>query len=152
MPFFDSLVDATRGSREALVQAPIIQDCLRGEVALPSYIRFLAEAYHHVRHTVPLMHACRTRMPGRLAWMDAALEELKPKTAAATETVARPPVVPVDAEIAGVDVMDMEAATQALWKEGIYAETAMGCTGPVVRVQKDAKDAAVEVLNKAGFL
>ncbi|MEN5062763.1 iron-containing redox enzyme family protein [Achromobacter aegrifaciens] len=75
MPFFDSLVGATRGSREALVQAPIIQDCLRGEVALHSYIRFLAEAYHHVRHTVPLMRACRTRMPGRLAWMDAALEE-----------------------------------------------------------------------------
>ena len=105
--------------------------------------------------------AVKGNLPGRVAaelkaaraaGLDAALEELKPKTAAATETVARPPVVPVDAEIAGVDVMDMEAATQALWKEGIYAETAMGCTGPVVRVQKDAKDAAVEALNKAGFL
>ena len=68
------------------------------------------------------------------------------------EPVAKPPVVPVDAEIAGVDVMDMDSATQALWKENIYAETAMGCTGPVVRVQKDARDTAVEVLKKAGFL
>lgn len=88
----------------------------------------------------------------RAAGLDAVLEELKPKAAAAAEPVAKPPVVPVDAEIAGVDVMDMDSASQALWKENIYAETAMGCTGPVVRVQKDARDAAVEVLKKAGFL
>ena len=88
----------------------------------------------------------------RAAGLDAVLEELKPKAAAAPEPVAKPPVVPVDAEIAGVDVMDMDSASQALWKENIYAETAMGCTGPVVRVQKDARDAAVEVLKKAGFL
>ncbi len=88
----------------------------------------------------------------RAAGFDAVLEELKPKAAAAAETVTKPPVVPVDAEIAGVDVMDMDAAMHALWKENIYAETAMGCTGPVVRVQKAANDAAVEVLKKAGFL
>ena len=87
----------------------------------------------------------------RAAGFDAVLEELKPKAAAA-ETIAKPPVVPVDAEIAGVDVMDMENAMHALWKENIYAETAMGCTGPVVRVQKTAKDVAIEALKKAGFL
>lgn len=87
----------------------------------------------------------------RAAGFDAALEELKPKTGGG-ETVAKPPVVPVDAEIAGVDVMDMENAMHALWKEGIYAETAMGCTGPVVRVQKAATEKAVEALKKAGYL
>ena len=88
----------------------------------------------------------------RAAGFDAILEDLKPNTAATPETVVKPSAVPVDAEIAGVDVMDMESATQALWKENIYAETAMGCTGPVVRVQKGAKNAAVEILKKAGFL
>ena len=86
----------------------------------------------------------------RAAGFDAELEELKPKTAA--EDVKKPVVVPVDAEIAGVDVMDMENAMHALWKENIYAETAMGCTGPVVRVQKALKDRSVDVLQKAGFL
>lgn len=88
----------------------------------------------------------------RAAGLDAAIEELKPKAAAAAEEIKKPPVVPVDAEIAGVDVMDMENAMHALWKEVIYAETAMGCTGPVVRVQSAKKEAAVAVLQMAGFI
>ena len=87
----------------------------------------------------------------KTAGFDAVLEELKPKAAAA-ETIAKPQVVPVDAEIAGVDVLDMEHAMHALWREGIYAETAMGCTGPVVRVQTAAKDKAVDILRRAGFI
>ncbi|OZI18835.1 biliverdin-producing heme oxygenase [Bordetella genomosp. 9] len=75
MSFFETLVADTQASRASLVQTPIIQDCLRGQVALPSYVAFLREAYHHVRHTVPLMHACRARMPDRLAWMHDALDE-----------------------------------------------------------------------------
>ena len=96
-------------------------------------------------------HVARELRAARAAGFDAALEELKPKTAAVAEVKA-PPAVPVDAEISGVDVMDMENAAQALWKENIYAETAMGCTGPVVRVPKAAKDAALLALKKAGFL
>ena len=87
----------------------------------------------------------------RAAGLDAALEELKPRTTL-SEAIAKPPVVPVDAEIAGVDVMDLESATQALWKENIYAETAMGCTGPVVRIQAAVKDKAAELLKKAGYI
>lgn len=86
------------------------------------------------------------------AGFDAELEDLKPKAAAAAPAVAKPPVVPVDAEIAGVDVLDMETATHALWKEGIYAETAMGCTGPVVRVQAAAKEKAVAILKQERFI
>jgi len=75
MTFFDKLLAQTRESRESLVATPIIQDCLRGNVALPAYIAFLREAYHHVSHTVPLMHAARARMPARLAWMLAPIDE-----------------------------------------------------------------------------
>ena len=88
----------------------------------------------------------------RAAGFDAAVEDLKPKEAAKAEEIKKPQVVPVDAEIGGVDVMDMESAVHALWKENIYAETAMGCTGPVVRVQVAAKEKAVEILKKAGFI
>lgn len=75
MTFFDKLLDQTRESREKLVTIPIIQDCLRGNVALPAYIAFLREAYHHVSHTVPLMHACRARMPARLGWIFGSIDE-----------------------------------------------------------------------------
>ncbi|MDR3043379.1 MAG: glycine reductase [Desulfovibrio sp.] len=88
----------------------------------------------------------------RKAGFDAALAELKPKGSDTTEDIRKPPVVPVDAEIPGVDVLDMENAVQALWKEGIYAETAMGCTGPVVRIQVAAKENAVAILKNGGFI
>lgn len=87
----------------------------------------------------------------RAAGLDAEIEELKPK-AAICEIVPKPPVVPVDAEIAGVDVLDLDNAIQTLWQENIYAETAMGCTGPVVRIQKDMKEKAAGILQQAGFI
>lgn len=80
-----------------------------------------------------------------------ALEEFKPKSIGA-ETTGQPPVVPVDAEIYGVDVLDMENAMHTLWREGLYAETAMGCTGPVVRVQTAVKDKAIAILEHEGFI
>lgn len=75
MSFFERLQHETQPARAALVSAPIIQGTLRGEVSLPSYLAFLHEAYHHVRHTVPLLGACRARLPERLAWLRPALDE-----------------------------------------------------------------------------
>ena len=51
------------------------------------------------------------------------------------DDAAAPAQVPTDAEIHGVDVLSFEAAVKELWKAGIFAESAMGCTGPVVKVQ-----------------
>jgi len=75
MTFFEQLLDQTRQGRQALVATPIILDCLRGDVSLPAYKAFLQEAYHHVTHTVPLMHALRARLPARLSWMQSAVDE-----------------------------------------------------------------------------
>lgn len=70
--FYDDLVDATEPDRQALLAAPIIQAALTGRVSLEQYLRFLSEAYHHVRHTVPLLMMCAARLPGRLDWLRAA--------------------------------------------------------------------------------
>ena len=48
MSFFQQLQDQTVAERDMLFAAPIIQQALVGKVALPSYIAFLTEAYHHV--------------------------------------------------------------------------------------------------------
>ena len=75
MSFHARLVAETAHDRLGLLSAPIIQGCLRGEVSLPSYLAFLREAYHHVRHTVPLMQACKRALSERNRWLDGPLEE-----------------------------------------------------------------------------
>ena len=75
MSFSEVLQAETAPDRATLTSAPIIQGTLRGEVSVASYRAFLTEAYHHVRHTVPLLKACRARLPSRLAWMEPALDE-----------------------------------------------------------------------------
>jgi long-chain acyl-CoA synthetase len=74
MSFHQQLLEQTQEARSGLVSAPIIQGCLRGEVSLPSYLAFLREAYHHVRHTVPLLRACKAALPPRLHWLHDALD------------------------------------------------------------------------------
>lgn len=69
MSFFDQLAEATRAEREFLLSSPVIADALRGRVARDQYLAFLGEAYHHVRHTVPLLMACGARLPDRLEWL-----------------------------------------------------------------------------------
>lgn len=65
---------------------------------------------------------------------------------AAKVEVAMPPKTTVNEEIHGVDILEIEDAKLALWKEGIYAETGMGCTGPVVMVNKELYDQAKAAL------
>jgi heme oxygenase len=62
-------------ARQGLLATPIIQGCLRGEVSLPSYVAFLREAYHHVRHTVPLLQATQASLPPHHQWLHGPLNE-----------------------------------------------------------------------------
>ena len=75
MSFYESLLTQTQAEREYLLGAPIIQQAMSGQVALHSYIAFLTEAYHHVKHTVPLLMACGARLPERLEWLREAIAE-----------------------------------------------------------------------------
>lgn len=74
MLFHERLQSATEADRRALFCAPIIGRALRGDIERSEYLRFLHEAYHHVRHTVPLLEACRDALPERLRWMRPALD------------------------------------------------------------------------------
>ena len=75
MSFHARLIEQTADARMGLLGTPIIQGCLRGEVSLPSYLAFLREAYHHVRHTVPLLRACKAALPPRNGWLGGPLDE-----------------------------------------------------------------------------
>ena len=66
--------------------------------------------------------------------------------------VKAPPKEVVTGEIAGIDVMDLEDAVTELWKNGVYAESGMGCTGPVVLVAEEKIETASKILTDAKFI
>lgn len=74
------------------------------------------------------------------------------KSAAPAEEVVAPPKEIVTAAIAGIEVMDLDDAVSALWKEKIYAESGMGCTGPIVLISEANHEKSVEILKKAGYV
>jgi pyrroloquinoline quinone (PQQ) biosynthesis protein C len=69
MLFFEELKDRTAADRETLFAVPVIRECLAGRVTRDQYIAFLGQAYHHVKHTVPLLMACGARLPDTHAWL-----------------------------------------------------------------------------------
>ena len=75
MSFYEQLAAATASERDYLLSSPIITKCLRGEVTRASYLAFLGQAFHHVRHTTPLLMLLGGRLPERLAWLRRAVAE-----------------------------------------------------------------------------
>lgn len=69
MSFYEQLIEATQAQRDTLLSAPVIADCLQGRVGLESYLAFLGQAYHHVRHTTPLLMSVGAHLPERLTWL-----------------------------------------------------------------------------------
>ncbi len=75
MTYYKELVQATENERNSLLATPVITDAMQGVISLETYTAFLAEAYHHVRYTVPLLMACGSRLPRRLEWLREAVAE-----------------------------------------------------------------------------
>lgn len=59
----DRLLAETEAARAEFLALPILARALRGQVPRALYLEFLRQAYHHVRHTCPLLSlaAARTR-------------------------------------------------------------------------------------------
>lgn len=105
-----------------------------------------------IRGKLPEMVA-RELAQARAAGFDEELKGLAPKPEAGGEDVpAMPKAEPCDEEIHGIDVLDLDRAVHCLWKANIYAEGAMGCTGPVVKMAKANLEKAKELLRKDGFI
>ncbi len=75
MSFYDELVAATECERTEFLAIPFLRDGAAGRLTLDSYIAFLTQAYHHVKHTLPLLMACGARLPARLEWLRTAVAE-----------------------------------------------------------------------------
>ncbi len=75
MMFFDQLQSSTEVARQHLLSAPLIQQAIQGEASRELYVAFLCQAYHHVKHTTPLLMAAGARVPGDKEWVREALAE-----------------------------------------------------------------------------
>ncbi|WP_159722499.1 glycine/sarcosine/betaine reductase complex component C subunit alpha [Enterococcus sp. CSURQ0835] len=78
-------------------------------------------------------------------------EQLKPVSPVQGE-VSAPTKEIVTKEIAGIDILELEAAVQALWQAQIYAESGMGCTGPILLVNEANASAACDILQAKNYL
>ena len=75
MAFYDSLIYETQTARQELFCTPIIEQSLTGNITLDDYIAFLGQAYHHVKHTVPLLMSVGAKLPEKREWLREAVAE-----------------------------------------------------------------------------
>jgi len=69
MNFFERLQTETEQQRKDLFATPVIGRALKGNVTVAEYVDFLSQAYHHVKHTVPLLMATGSRLPEEKEWL-----------------------------------------------------------------------------------
>ncbi|HCL12721.1 MAG TPA: biliverdin-producing heme oxygenase, partial [Alteromonas sp.] len=75
MNLYTRLEQETQAERAYLTGSPIIQQVFRGDITLDNYTAFLREAYHHVKHTVPLLMATGAALPESKEWLREAVGE-----------------------------------------------------------------------------
>jgi len=73
--FFERLQHETRTARDEFLGIEQLVRGARGDISLATYTAFLVQAYHHVRHTLPLLMACGSRIPARQEWLRTAIAE-----------------------------------------------------------------------------
>lgn len=73
--FFSQLQQATEKEQQLMYQLPIFEACQKGDISLQVYYAFLTQAYHHVKHTVPLLMACGSRLNDDYEWLRSALAQ-----------------------------------------------------------------------------
>ena len=75
MTFYERLKKETESARTELYSVPQLVDGLKGDISRDTYIAYLTQAYHHVRHTVRFLMAMGARLPDNKEWLHDAIAE-----------------------------------------------------------------------------
>ena len=75
MEFYDRLQAATADERAGLYSIDFIRRGVEEGLSREDYLAFLGQAYHHVKHTVPLLMACGSRLSDDEEWLRVAVAE-----------------------------------------------------------------------------
>jgi long-chain acyl-CoA synthetase len=73
--FYPTLLRHTETDRQALYDVDFIKRSTQGALSRSDYVAFLSQAYHHVKHTVPLLMACGSRLTDEQEWLRVAIAE-----------------------------------------------------------------------------
>jgi pyrroloquinoline quinone (PQQ) biosynthesis protein C len=74
--FYDRLTTATERERNGFISIPLIGEALRSGASRELYLDFLTQAYHHVKHTFPLLALAAARTTDG-AYQDALVEYME---------------------------------------------------------------------------
>ena len=75
MTFYEKLLNETEPERNTLLGLPLITRGATGQLNLETYVAFLEQAYHHVKHTIPLLMLTGARLDERYEWLRVAIGE-----------------------------------------------------------------------------
>jgi pyrroloquinoline quinone (PQQ) biosynthesis protein C len=75
MTVYQTLLQATEKERAELLSLPLITKGAAGEISHATYLGFLTQAYHHVKHTTPLLMTCGGCLPAHYEWLRTAVGE-----------------------------------------------------------------------------
>jgi len=73
--FFETLSQATEAEKQQLFEVPQIIAALQGQISLKNYLDYLEQAYHHVKHTVPLLMSAGSRFSSENEFLRNAIVE-----------------------------------------------------------------------------
>ena len=76
MSFYDRLIAETQRERIAFTTIPLIREAVRSGASRELYLDFLIQAYHHVKHTFPLLAFAASRTKDE-AYQDALVEYME---------------------------------------------------------------------------
>ncbi len=88
------------------------------------------------------------------AKLDQILEDLvhERKRARIDKDISIPPKEAVNGAISGIDIMELEDAVKLLWSKEIYAESGMGCIGPIILIREEKIDKAMQILIDENYI
>jgi pyrroloquinoline quinone (PQQ) biosynthesis protein C len=132
MAFYDELLAATETERNTLMSLPLISQGGAGNISLDTYKAFLIQAYHHVKHTTPLLMACGGKLPSEYEWLRTAIGEYIEEEMGHQEWVLNDiQVCGVDKEAVRASATPDTAASQATELMVSYAYDMINRVNPV---------------------
>lgn len=75
LTFYEQLNENTKTERESLYRIAQITDALKGKISKETYVAYLEQAYHHVKHTTPLLMLTGSQLPHSKEWLRDAIAE-----------------------------------------------------------------------------
>ncbi|ABS66534.1 heme oxygenase family [Xanthobacter versatilis] len=76
MTFYDRLIRETARERDAFLAIPLVRQALASGAPKSLYVAFLTQAYHHVKHTFPLLALAASRT-GDARYQDALVDYME---------------------------------------------------------------------------